>query len=197
VINGNVVGDPHFVGLDGVKYSFQGEVGKVFAMVSDPVVQVNSLFIKSQHEGTWLGPSTIRFCDHVVLLAPNGTVSLDDRMIQRGTRVDIGSMIIDWLPPVNNQVLGVTVTLPHRWTFTVQMNGYRIDFSNVMPHTDQDDLTHGVLGHTLEGKKVKHCNTGEQGACEVEGDYTEYIVADGLYGTEWAHSFFSKQTCGM
>ncbi len=65
----------HFAGLDGSRFDFTGRKGGVFALLSEPLHQVNALFDnigEEIYDGIWMTAFGFRFADNFTL-----TVALD------------------------------------------------------------------------------------------------------------------------
>jgi len=62
-----IVGDPHFIGFDGVEYEYQGEPDRVFVLLSDDTTTVNALFVAADLPGsTVMGAICINMCNNSV-----------------------------------------------------------------------------------------------------------------------------------
>jgi len=191
--------DPHFTGLNGHKYDFQGEPGKVFALISDRNVQVNARFVRYNGE-TVMGDVCIRFCDSTVTLSANIVTEAGPRT----ENLAIAKQKGNWT--------SVTAGL---WTLKVEpyvRNGS--EFHNlqdvVLHNTLLASPVHGVLGVTAPASplqalnvtllqpKPSHCQARHEGGCEVPGKWPEYEVEDGdtdLCSTRFKYSKFSPASC--
>jgi len=189
-------GDPHFTGLDHVKYDFQGEPNKTFAMISDPSVEVNSAFTQSFRQTTVLGDTCVRVCGHSLVMTTLQEVFVDGKELVAGQ--SFNSTTLNVLREDRSYVL---VDVPGRWHFRFNMisnrYGDHINVDIAQALYAYDGKTHGVLGHTLKGTPVPKakCNKVTEGSCEVEGSFTDYEVAGDICSSEWRHSFFNPSTC--
>ena len=74
----SVFGDPHFIGLDGKRFDFDGEPGQIFNLLSDSEVQVNTLlgqFKLGPHsfiEGVVMTQIGMRLREHSVVVNAGG-----------------------------------------------------------------------------------------------------------------------------
>jgi len=201
---GYVVDDPHFVGLNGHKYEFQGEPNKVFALISDPHVQVNARFVTAAGLGphtqssTVMGDICVRFCDSTAVFTANGTVSLSgpasSNLVVKKARhnmadvaVGLWSMrVVPW-GPKGRPTLGQpfhNLKLLH------------------LQHAAVVGPTHGVFGVTRpnvfsnETSVHPHCQSLFEGGCEVPGEFRDYEVqGDDLCGTNFKYSLFDSDKC--
>jgi len=188
-----VCGDPHFYGLDGVHYDFQGTPGQTFALISDPSLEINSAFIRSEHGTTVLGSTCVRTCGHSVVLHPESPVFVDGTELDLQQKNFTSSTLMVFRFDQNHTV----VTIPGRWILGFTSVGDRIDVVYVRPLYTYANNTHGVLGHTMSGKSVpkEKCNIFTEGSCEVEGRFQDYEVMGGLCDSNWKHSFFNPEEC--
>lgn len=187
----SVCGDPHFRGLDGVRYEFQGEAHKTFALVSDPTVQINAEFIPARFGHTFLGHTCIRTCHHQLVVSPGGRIMLDGRSVLRTERWQS-----DELAVYRRNKYEIEVEIPGRWSLSFR-SGSHVDIERTVAHFAYDNKTHGVLGHTMPGalSAVGKCNNKLQGGCEVEGSYLDYEVLGNICSTSWLHSKFNDAAC--
>jgi len=194
-----VCNDPHFLGLNNVRYNFQGAVDTTFALVSDSTVEINSHFIADHfHEQnfTYLGPTCIRSCDQTVVLNPDQTIEINGHRHRftytDQTLIQNSAISVQMLTPKV-----AVVTIPGKWSFEIAMLGDRININHVyVGH--HDDNVHGVLGHTLgllPGREHRKCNSFEEGGCQVEGVFQDYIVHGDLCSTLWTHQRFDHTKC--
>jgi len=191
--------DPHFMGLNGYKYDFQGAPNTTFALVSDPTVQLNCHFdrqvfadnVTRHHTYTNLGDTCIRSCDETIVLHPNGDMIINGRRRTSNHVVTPQFEVFD-----NNGTIAMVVT--EHWWFVVDMLGDHLNINQVIPvgkHTK--GKTHGVLGHTLDAKPLRNekCSTAEEGGCEVAGSFHDYIIHGDLCSITWKYEQFSEQAC--
>jgi len=189
-------GDPHFTGYDGVRYGFQGEPNKTFALISDPSVQINSVFIPGLYDTTMLGNTCVRTCGHTLEVTPQFGVYLDGKVLATGGRFNSSGLVVSRYAREY-----VEVTIPHRWhmRFNIipSVFGDHINVDYATPLYTYNNQTHGILGHTMSGKRVpkERCNTSNEGACEVEGAFRDYEVVGDLCSVKWTHSFFDPTNC--
>jgi len=206
IVNGapkSVCCDPLFDGLDGHHYNFQGEPNKVFALISDPFVQINSRFVTGHVNGTALGDICVRFCQSTAVFTAGGAVTLSGPVTQQ--------LVVQRLANLS------AVVTAGAWKFEVQQWGPKGSFHNLMSIQLQQSETlsghiHGVFGvtaphsaqqSTVSAVKVKkgekkHCQPSNEGGCEVPGDWHEYEIVDGgkdLCSTRFKYSQFDTKGC--
>lgn len=200
----SVCDDPHFKGLNGVRYNFQGEPDKTFAIVSDSNMQLNSRFIAHWYNGTLtsnLGPTCIRTCSENITLLPTGELHVNGKRLFYHEELAYRSHHYRQSDVTYLTKTMVEVVLPGQWKIVLQTNGRFINLNNVIPlgsgnktivQTHPD--IHGVLGHTL-GAPVLHehkkCNSVEEGGCAVTGEFQDYEVDGDLCSAEWTHRRFT------
>lgn len=198
-------GDPHFQGLDGVKYDFMGSPNETFALISDPSVQINSRFTPmplspdriGMDAETFLGDTCVRTCGHTVVLLPEeGLMLVDNQPLAVGARFSS-----DELTVFRRSQWSVQINVVNRWHLRFAMFRH-VNFEIANPLYKWDNKTHGVLGHTmrsaahvLEHGKPKKCNSWKQGGCEVEGEFNDYQVAGDLCSSSWAYTQFDADSC--
>lgn len=189
-------GDPHFQGLNGQKFEFMGEAHKTFAIISDPVIQLNSLFVPARYRHTFFGQMCLRVCGgDVVTLAPTASIHVNGKQLAIGHEYNNAGR----LTVKRTSKHEVEIEIPNRWSLHFRV-GAHIDIVKAQPHFAWDEKTHGVLGHTLKPldaeARGQRCNVRLQGGCNVEGDWTEYLIESGnLCSTKWTHSMFDTQAC--
>jgi len=189
-----VCADPHFHGLDGVHYDFQGRPGETFAIISDPTLELNTNFIQSIHGTTVLGNTCARVCDHTLTMTPEKMVYVDGVELREGKTFNASNLIVDRIDRSY-----VTVLIPNRWNmrfhmFTESDVGDHINIDYAVPLYNYDGKTHGVLGHTMSGKPVppEKCNIFNEGSCEVLGSFKDYEVKGDICSSEWTFTQFGK-----
>lgn len=220
--SGDVLLDPHFYGLNGHKYNFQGEVGKVFALISEPFVQVNARFANASgvgyatKDGTVMGEICVRFCDSTVQFDRSGSVIVSGRASS--------NLVVNRRAP-STKTRSTTDLTAGLWSFTVELDSHLGDghhhqrpFFNLKHIKLQQPIfagqVHGVLGvtapeHQIPGLPFQnatrtahgprphpHCNPHNEGDCEVPGEWHEYeIQGNDLCGTEFKYSKFDSNKC--
>jgi len=202
--------DPHFSGLNGHEYEFQGESNKVFALVSEPHVQVNARFVKAgfkiaRKNSTVMGDICVRFCDSTVTFDSRDLTSLGIRTSGPSTP----DLVVKRLSDVTAQVSAGF------WTFTVELDTRKVledaRFLNLNVNLENAlniGPMHGVLGVTAptiedEIRRARnitvphpHCQAKNEGGCEVPGEWQEYEVkGNDLCGTEFKYSKFDHEKC--
>lgn len=75
--NAQIWGDPHFVGADGGKFDVQGEAGKIYNILSDKNIQLNSEFNAWDGGATVLGNAGITLGQDQIQIGTNGVVTIN------------------------------------------------------------------------------------------------------------------------
>jgi len=197
--------DPHFLGLDNVRYNFMGEADKVFNLVSDSTFELNSKFTSEpchrfNHTSvnmTFLGPTCIKTCNQRMIVYPNRTMFINGRHVYTSPDPTLNHYVSPELEArlVKNHVM---VTIPGRWEFEIVMLEDRINIISMTP-LGEHGTTQGIIGHTLNLTHPvleENCNSRLQGGCEVQGDYHDYIVqSDDLCASSWKNSLYDEDAC--
>jgi len=187
------------VGFDGSVFDFQGITGNVFGIISDTMLQVNALFSEtgdgaSNHfaDSSWMNQVGVMcFQDSVIVSSPkkfdvkivtskNGPMEVS----QSATSVNIrcGSF---WNVTISNDIDKIL------WGYSLRVHASVLSTPVSSPH--------GVLGQTLRyiytGDQKPHpvIGWGKQGAGVVEGQVQDYVVKDGLLGTDFKFNKFIPQ----
>jgi len=198
--SGNILNDPHFLGLNGHKYDFQGEPNKVFALISEPHVQVNARFRHGSKGSTVMGDICVRFCDSTVKFDSKGSVDVSGP--------SSSNLIVNRR---SNTSAEVNVGL---WSLTVERDTKHHPFFNLrnikLQHPIFAGPMHGVLGVTAPDRTHRprngtlttaptphpHCQAKNEGGCEVPGEWHEYEVKNNdLCGTDFKYSQFDSKKC--
>jgi len=184
-------GDPHFFGLDGSKFEFVGEQNSVFALISDPTMQLNALFVPGPGNRTFLGALCMRFCNDSVIISGPDHASINGKGLSIG-----GHYINDKLVVHRHHKHELEAVVIDRWAMTFRFNQH-VDMSSLVADFAYDGKVHGVMGHTMARtpEQTRHCNEEVEGGCEVVGDWRDYIVHGDLCSTEWTHSQFDASAC--
>jgi len=201
IVTGGVKLDPHFYGLNGKKFDFQGEPEKVFALISDKHVQVNARFLpwrkstNPRNATTVLGSVCVRFCNDTITVNGSGYV----------TRSYVANP--DLIVTTNGSLAHIAAGL---WTMDVMpVPGHRLHFLNLLNvnllHRPFAGLfIHGILGATAPSifgdralpKKTGNCKNNKEGGCELEGNWRDYeIEGNELCGTTFKYSQFDADFC--
>jgi hypothetical protein len=188
-------GDPHFQGLNGHRFEFQGVSNKTFALISDPIMQFNSRFIPARFKHTFLGASCIRVCDDIVNLAPTAYVTVNGKSLKVGREFNRPGR----LTVRRTHKHEVELEVADRWKMHVRVADH-VDLVHVTPLFAWDEKTHGVLGHTLKPLDTaavhQRCNSRLEGGCDVEGAWTDYeVLDDDICSTKWTHAMFNQDAC--
>jgi len=205
--------DPHFLGLDGHKYDFQGEPNKTFALISDSQVQVNSRFVdagmkdKNNHSknATYLGDICVRYCDSTAIFTTDGTVTLSgpvtsNLVVERhanGTAtltVGLWSMLVESSGHSHHNLKSIQLRHP---IMAGPMHGV-LCVTAPDPHSQLTRPRNGTHMPTVSSKKEAHppCQPKNEGGCEVPGEWRDYEVeGNDLCGIKFKYSKFDHKKC--
>ena len=213
-----VRGDPQFVGLRGQSFQVHGMDGAVYALVSDPHVQVNTRFLFLQgprpcpvmpstgkqattcwsHAGSYLGELAVKTSagDRVHIVAGDAAdgfsvVSVNGKAVEQES-----SSALHYLN--NNLPTGSLVyTNTHELTlvcsyFTLvveNIDGFvNIRSMSVLDGAWQRLAAHGLLGQTWQWKRY----SGK--LKDIEGEVDDYVIAnDDMFGDSFLFTRFESE----
>lgn len=184
--------DPHFVGFDGSTYDFNGQPGEVFNLITDTDFQVNTLFIEASDGKTYMGQIAMLAGENEILVQPSDKTkaTLNGREIQ-----EMQTLLRD------DEGHNIGVLEVHNGIVSVVSGGFMLQVSTVRWGNDMHlnfhasaqsqhlNNPHGLLGQTAQflvtGEEpnpvhLSHKNKNAMGF--IEGQPSDYVVADGLYG---------------
>jgi len=184
--NSKASGDPHFVGFDGSRFNFDGTGGEIFNIISDRNFQLNSLFsemtVKGQ-DGTWMTQIGMLVGNVTIVFSPaNGVLVNGNMLLHAGTTKKLNDVSIEVF---ERQVIvvggGYSVKID---VVGVEGEVYlNLDISlSIRPINP-----HGILGQTARNLMLdSQPSKLVQGVHRtLEGVESDYIVADGLLGTDF------------
>jgi len=180
-----VLQDPVFDGFDGSHFEFQGLPNQVFNLISSYNFNLNALFVPIEH-GTFMGAAGIKIGENEIYVDGNRTVTLNGESIKSNVNGDNFDIIVK-----------SSATVVSAGAFTVEIASIaanRIDIKTFLDTTKLSGLPHGILGQTVAniGNAPKQ-GTDNHGAGVIEGSYLDYLVADGLFGSEFEVNRFNVQ----
>jgi hypothetical protein len=196
----SVHGDPHFSGFDGSRYNFDGADAEVFAIVSDVDFALNAEFsAMTVHgtAGTWMTKIGVVVRESTMIFDPRYGVLVNGNIANKFTADD--NMEIDIHSSAKGQISRVVVT--------AAAVGYVIDMK-VIPFTTVEGAAsfyldvkvsliakpvrpHGVLGQTA---RFIAQGVAASPDSKIEGEWTDYIVRDGIIGTDFVFSSFAAES---
>ena len=171
-------GDPHFVGLHGNHFEFQGIPGHIFNLLSDARIQVNALFNQSNPGTTVMGQIGLLIGKDQdrLLVSPGGSVNLDGSHLGNGQTAKLkeGTVSVSGgNASISTKEYGINII--NRGDYldigigTTSEGVYR---DEVMPS--------GVIGQTASGNH------------NLSAD--DFMVHDGIFGTNFASNKFGAKT---
>jgi hypothetical protein len=200
--SGTVTDDPHFVGFDGSHYDFQGEPGQVFNLITDTGFQVNAKFVESATDGqTYMGELGFKLKDHTVKV-DRSSVAIDGSVVSDGV-VELTTLSEE---PAGTVRVANGVAVVHAAGFSVEVEAVTAAggfvYLNIKTSAVSSGLhhPHGLLGQTSQymlraeephAVNVPHSNKNSKGF--IEGSPTDYLVVDGIYGTNFAFNRFGSK----
>ncbi len=192
--DGKIWGDPHFVGADGGKYDVHGEHGKVYNILSDAGIQVNSQF------ANW-NSKTATIMNKIGIVADGHTIAFDrsGKLTIDGEAVTANGSYLDGAVTKNGlrvQVETEEYSIALKVAQHKNGNYLNIDFASDNAAAD-GILPHGLWGQTADGDGIARNGDrsytaqgggaieDENGNITAKGDkqaYKSYEV-DGLFDT--------------
>lgn len=171
-------GDPHFVGLHGNHFEFQGIPGNVFNLLSDAKIQVNALFNRYSNNATVMGQIGIMIGNNKdkVLVSPGRSVSLNGSNLGSGQTVKLKEGTIS----VNGDVTTISTK---EYSINIYNRGGYLDIGiGTTPEgVNRDEvMPNGVIGQTASGK--------------LDLSIGSFLVHDGIFGTSVASNVFGAKT---
>jgi hypothetical protein len=195
--------DPHFIGLNGEYYDFNGEINRTFALISDELVEVNAYFVPYDGRHTLMGAICVRSCDDTMVYFSDGRVLVNGSPFN-GNESSSHFMFTEVMHDEDGTVY---VRVPG-WNIKLAMDHHSIghvpylDISHIKSTVIHSNVTHGVLGYTLRhAPEQRDCNPVDQGGCQLPGKWQEYeITSDGEFLTQlcspvWKNSQFNPAKC--
>lgn len=171
-------GDPHFVGLNGTHFEFQGIPGNVFNLLSDARIQVNALFSRYSDYATVMAQIGVligKNRDHV-LVNPGGGVSVNGQGLSSGQTAKLKEGTVS--------LSGDTATISTKeYSMAIYNRGGYLDIgiATTSEGVNRDEvMPNGVIGQTASG----HLNQS----------YGSFLVHDGIFGTNVASNVFGAKT---
>ena len=169
-------GDPHFVGLNGSHFDFQGIPGHIFNILSDAKIQVNALFNPWGNGATAMGQIGIRLGKDNLLVNPGRSTSLNGSALGQGQSVKLKEGTIS----VNGNVTSISTK---EYSINVYNGGNHLDIgiTTTAEGVNRDGvMPGGVIGQTASG-----------GLNLSVGDF---LVYDGIFGTGCKSNKFGSKT---
>ncbi len=149
-VGGQIWGDPHFVGDDGEKFDVQGDVGKIYNLVSDRDLQINSKFIAWGNGGaTVMGQVGILAGTDQIEVVPGKAPLVNGVAVAVGTPVTVNGTTVSY--DGRNTVV---TTAEYKTTWISQGNYLDARLEATNPFADKV-APHGLWGLTVDGDKAQ------------------------------------------
>jgi len=190
--SGGVIGDPHFFGFSGGSFDVMGDPGHIYNIISDYDFQLNGRFVagRTAHNTTYFGEAGLSTAEHTLFFDPETCSALvDDEIalprsygryyLEEGIVVHLGGKVIEVVSPR----FGITfdcISKAGSNHFNMRARYLRLDLGG-------DDIPHGILGQTADGR-VRY-KSGSQGEGAIEGVYTDYEVSN-MFATDFRFNKF-------
>eukprot|EP01116_Phalansterium_solitarium_P004694 TRINITY_DN15767_c0_g1_i1.p1 TRINITY_DN15767_c0_g1~~TRINITY_DN15767_c0_g1_i1.p1 ORF type:complete len:282 (+),score=44.48 TRINITY_DN15767_c0_g1_i1:97-942(+) len=183
-------------GLNGVRYAFTARAGHVYALVSEPTLQVNARFVESPAGGQplVLGAVCMRTCNETIMFYGNKTVELDGVL---ASVVDLAakSFSMNWLDDLRvtfPRPRAAEVTVPGRWRFSLGISGERVTINRATALSARP--ARGIIGRTWHPDvDLASCVTTD--LCQLPGSPKDHQVrSNELCGELWTDQF-SEESC--
>jgi len=192
---GNGTQDPHFKGFDGSSYYFDGEAGLDYNIITDAGIQVNAHFIRlNALKGTYMGRLGVRFGEYSLTFDPTFGLFFN------------GSLLTNSQVELDNAAFSIERSAGNRFRFVFQDETWMLVASVAVEKGETGEayinLQASLLGdvtdpHGILGQTARFIATGtapNPDTFEVEGAETDYIVLDGIVGTNFPVNRFVGTT---
>jgi len=201
-------GDPHAVGLRGQRFKFDGTAGMVLNIYSSPTLQLNVLL--SENEGEQRLIVISEFC---LVAASEGEEGVDVVYATRYARLRLNNKAVPQTEE-GRVVFGSGKSYLQRrhgrkaeggpqfvtpeLAFQTVMRGYELDLNGFELLVEPHPHIHGLIGQTwnttLWPASAMSSEITDQDTLFgiLDGDLTDYIVRDGMCGTDFTFNQFGR-----
>jgi hypothetical protein len=186
---GQLIGDPHFLGFDGSKFDFFGVPNEWFNIITDATFQLNAFLVSYGGENSYM--------TKLGFTSGNTRISYDTKK----------NLTVNG-EPVKSSFSNQDISISTEGSYTIfQTPVYKIkvkvaenadgQFLNVRSSIiSMPGRPHGVLGQTakflVDGNKPQPRKaTNKQGAGVIEGNFMDYLVRDGQFGKDFRFNHFT------
>lgn len=190
-----VIGDPHFTGLDGSKFDFNGVAGYTYALISSPGLQYN-IQLKHSEAFTYIGTVGVRIGNDSLIYTHEDQLFYNNETI--ATEIHWRTFPTAWgkFHKVKDHFLletknwkikaGTALDTTNGFAF---INIWSISFLGFI-----DSTHHGLIGQTIGPRTpAQDCHLYlENGGCKIEGYADDYLVRSGILGIDFAFSRFDR-----
>jgi len=197
--------DPHFLGFDLTPFDFQGvlEEGKknIYNIISDSTFQFSAQFFydkKSNIEGTYMDSFGFMCGSSKVSFTAKGVLTIDSAIVLEDSITSLEQGTVELNHNSNatsifdrkDKVKSVAVISCGAYKITSMVVGHHLDFHASM-NTKKANDPHGVLGQTAHFiGDAPRIGFGLNGEGVIEGTESDYLVKDGLFGTDFTYNRF-------
>lgn len=194
---GEVVGDPHFTGLDGSKFDFNGVAGSIYALISGPQFQYNVEF-KELETFTYIGTIGARIGNDLLIYTSGDELFYNNESISEEkywktittSWGKIHKVKEHFILEFRDWKIKAGIVSDPRTGFSF-INIWSIGFLGL-----PDSTYHGLIGQTTRPRKtVPDCHLYvENGGCQIEGYSEDYLVRSGIFGTDFTFTRFDRNS---